>query len=389
VPISESAKNLITKILNLDPARRPTLDEIMAHPFMNNGGTIPKQLPLSTLACPPSASYMRQFQPQGNTLKSTQQPQKMTDNSPMESSKGFTSVNGKDNKAQMTATDKFTSNSVSAKQLNPLEKTTKEATGTINQAMIQTTKDFSKTATQNFKSSANTQFQGFTLTQSGPFTGTQQNRGEIYVKRWVDYSTKYGLGYVLSNGSSGVFFNDSTKIILDPKGSFFQYIERRTNDKSEVTSTYDLTNYPKDLQKKVTLLQHFKGYLEPESADKEKQITSDENPVASLVFVKKWLKTKHAIMFRLTNKIVQVDFTDKTEIILSSEQKVVTYVNKKGERMQYPLSTALESSNLEMAKRLKYTKDILTNMVSTNQPGNPEEGTQKGGDANNPITERA
>ena len=42
------------------------------------------------------------------------------------------------------------------------------------------------------------------------------------------------------------------------------------------------------------------------------------------------MKTKHAIMFRLSNKIVQVDFTDKTEIILSTKSKMVTYVNKKG-----------------------------------------------------------
>lgn len=42
---------------------------------------------------------------------------------------------------------------------------------------------------------------------------------EIWVKKWVDYSGKYGLGYLLSNGSTGVYFNDSTKIILDPKGA--------------------------------------------------------------------------------------------------------------------------------------------------------------------------
>ena len=64
----------------------------------------------------------------------------------------------------------------------------------------------------------------------------------------------------------------------------------------------------------------------------------------------------------------QVDFTDKTEIILSSEQKLVTYLNKKGERSQYPLASALESTNQEMAKRLKYTKDILTNMLNNNHP---------------------
>jgi len=59
VPISEASRNLITKILVLDPSLRPTLDEMSNHPFLNNGGTIPKALPLSTLACPPSASYIK------------------------------------------------------------------------------------------------------------------------------------------------------------------------------------------------------------------------------------------------------------------------------------------------------------------------------------------
>jgi polo-like kinase 1 len=70
------------------------------------------------------------------------------------------------------------------------------------------------------------------------------------------------------------------------------------------------------------------------------------------------------MMFRLSNKIVQVNFTDKTEILLSSESKIVTYVNKKGERSHYPLASALESNNTEMSKRLKYTKEILTHMLN-------------------------
>lgn len=59
VIISVQAKDLITKILNNDPAKRPTLDEILSHEFLNNGGTIPKLLPVSTLACPPSTAYLR------------------------------------------------------------------------------------------------------------------------------------------------------------------------------------------------------------------------------------------------------------------------------------------------------------------------------------------
>ena len=65
VAISDAARDLITRILTGDPKRRPNLDEIMAHEFLNHGGTIPKNLPQSFLACPPSAQYVRQFLPQG------------------------------------------------------------------------------------------------------------------------------------------------------------------------------------------------------------------------------------------------------------------------------------------------------------------------------------
>jgi hypothetical protein len=49
----------------------------------------------------------------------------------------------------------------------------------------------------------------------------------IWVKKWVDYSSKYGLGYLLSNLATGVFFNDATKIVMDPSGKHFYYYERK------------------------------------------------------------------------------------------------------------------------------------------------------------------
>jgi polo-like kinase 1 len=94
------------------------------------------------------------------------------------------------------------------------------------------------------------------------------------------------------------------------------------------------------------------------------------------------MRTKHAIMFRLSNKIVQVNFQDHTEILLNSENRFVTYVNKKGERSTMPLNQALESNNAEMTKRLKYTKDILTHMLNNNQQ-NPSQSKNSGN--GNPI----
>jgi polo-like kinase 1 len=61
--------------------------------------------------------------------------------------------------------------------------------------------------------------------------------------------------------------------------------------------------------------------------------------------------------------------------MLSSETKIVTYVNKKGERSTYPLNSAMESANLEMVKRLKYTKDILTHMLNANALSTQRPGT--------------
>ena len=85
---------------------------------------------------------------------------------------------------------------------------------------------------------------------------------------------------------------------------------------------YSLSSYPPELQKKVTLLQHFRKHLmiDKFSGDEPKE----------LVFVKKWLFTEHAIIFRLSNKVVQVSFLDKSELLLCSDSKIVTNVDKMG-----------------------------------------------------------
>lgn len=43
----------------------------------------------------------------------------------------------------------------------------------------------------------------------------------ITVKKWIDYSSKYGIGYILSNNMIGVYFNDSTKILTNSEEYFF------------------------------------------------------------------------------------------------------------------------------------------------------------------------
>jgi polo-like kinase 1 len=213
-----------------------------------------------------------------------------------------------------------------------------------------------------------------TAPQNKPEEMKTPQQEEVWVKKWVDYSSKYGLGYHLSNASVGVFFNDATKIVLDPNSYHFDYIERRQTDRQDVGKEYNIKDFPATLQKKVTLLQHFRSYLEGSQKPKASEKTAEDvqfskRKITDVVYVKKWMRTRHAIMFRLSNKVVQVNFQDHTEIMLSSETKIVTYVNKRGERTTYPLGSAMDSANLEMVKRLKYTKDILTHMLNQNGAG--------------------
>lgn len=59
-----------------------------------------------------------------------------------------------------------------------------------------------------------------------------------------------------------------------------------------------------------------------------------------LVYVKTWLKTKHAILFRLSNNVVHVEFMDKSKIVISGkEDKKVIFVNKMHEMFMYPLKS--------------------------------------------------
>jgi polo-like kinase 1 len=403
--ISDAAKSLITEILNTDPLKRPSLEAIINSDFFNLGVSIPKLLPTSTLACPPSLSYIRQFMPEAGSNGIVQKPLSSTqrfsgipgsveikDNSVNQNNKIFTERNkmqaggafGSNNLRPDTQqgdtnrplTTNYMSNKAGTLQSNILKDSTKNLTGatTTNDKRGKTSSGVYMTTNGNLNSNI-----------SNTNNTTNLVGAEIWVKKWVDYSSKYGLGYLLSNGFTGVFFNDSSKIILNPQGWSFNYIERRQSDKQEIVSTHSLNDYPKELQKKVTLLQHFRSYLEGDtnSIGAELKATNPitANPIEggdkididpakksfNFVYVKKWMRTKHAIMFRLSNKIVQVCFQDHTEIILSSESRVVTYVNKKGDRLTYPLSNALESNNSEMTKRLKYTKDILTHMLNLNQ----------------------
>ena len=338
--ISKEARNLIKKILVLDPKKRPRLNEILFDDFFNQGVAIPKLMPTSTLAYRPTKEYLNKYIPDKNS----------------------TEANYNEIKSEST------------KELSELVEDGE-------------TNDKSNGDTPQFIDS------------------TFLSKKEVWVVKWVDFSSKYGIGYILNNGLIGVYFNDNSKILFNPKENRFTIDERKISDQQELLYTIGYNEYPDGLKKKIFLFHNFKKLLEEEnkpnkSNEKKRQSmhksgmkekhrsktkgkkenennkdndfnrtvsVSDKFEEIDYIFVKKWLKTKHAIIFRFSNKVIQVCFKDNTQLIIHPLNQTVTYINKAGEKIKYPINKSLNTPNSEMNKRVKYTKEVLAHMVSLNK----------------------
>ncbi|ORC87833.1 protein kinase [Trypanosoma theileri] len=213
----------------------------------------------------------------------------------------------------------------------------------------------------------------------------------VWVTDFADFSAKYGLCYRLSTGHTGVHFNDSTKMVWEPITGRVEYYARvkevvtRSNNNNVVHArdqlqSFHMESFPESLNKKVTLIKYFKSYLSRARSVREgvevvrcspymnhtPSLLSDPHMIEDIVYVKRWLLTPQAMIFRLSNKTIQVCFHDKAEVILSSESRVVTYTDAAGHRVTMSLASVASRSK-EVAARLRYTKDILCELIQNRE----------------------
>ena len=160
--ISEAAKNLITEILVTDPSKRPTLDQILTHDFFNQGTSIPKLLPTSTLACTPSLSYIRQFMPEAGPNGIVTKPLDTFSHQKMQSDRTGVDI-----------------------QKRPMTTTTNNIYGsTVSSNNPNTMRDGDKKMKTDFQLNSNS---------NNTAASTNLKVPDTWVKKWVDYSSKYGL----------------------------------------------------------------------------------------------------------------------------------------------------------------------------------------------------
>jgi polo-like kinase 1 len=207
---------------------------------------------------------------------------------------------------------------------------------------------------------------------------------EAWIVRWIDYSSKYGIGYQLSNGRIGVYFNDATKMVFasGSNSRAVEYLFRHKGDKTDTVNGYllDDETLAGDAKKKTTLIRNFKGYLqtntEKEGCSRGSSCfsvlpeTGDVQSSSSLpLHLKRWMRTKHALVFQLSNKVWQVIFQDRTEVILSAQTHLCHYMSPSSGGpgvAVYPLGSIGEVADEYVAKRLAYSKQVVIHMLGGN-----------------------
>ena len=373
--MSYTAMKLIKRILVKNPSERPSFDEILMDDFFNQGSAIPKLLPSASLATPPSLEYIKRFIPDidKNGISQLHLKEKLEEEMKILKEKENES-NLKENK------EKKIDNKEKVE-----ESSTKEGSNINDKKIV---------IENNSKESPN-------IKKVEDEIKKDKMKGvDIYVVKWVDYSSKYGIGYLLNNNLIGVYFNDCSKLIYNPRTTKISFIERKVTKEKDMMYTFGLNETPKELQKKILIFQQFKKYFEeelnPEKNEKDSKVSpskikkksktmsgkalrgkeekkekkeekkeeKEPEKEGESVFLRKWMKTNQAIIFRLSNKTIQVIFKDHSEIILFED--IVNYKDKNNKVKTYKIEDAVNSSNFEMNKRLKYVQNIFTKIISIN-----------------------
>lgn len=167
VAISDEARDLISWILSAEPDKRPSLEDLKTHKFL--AFDTPETLHPSLLACPPSANMIKSYLPSDFHVSIKAMPKRLQETAP---------AGG-----------------------------TREKLG--------------EHAPMSAKGGKHEMLDDKPVDDDQPI----ETDVPIHAKKWIDYTSKYGLGYILSNGAVGVFFNDATKIILTQDGKSFSYYE--------------------------------------------------------------------------------------------------------------------------------------------------------------------
>lgn len=160
-----------------------------------------------------------------------------------------------------------------------------------------------------------------------------EKNSSIFITKWVDYTNKYGVAYILTDSTCVAMFNDNTSLVVDSVGGQrVEFITQSTVDqpsgrrsqKQEVTYRRFSTSMgvmnqkkktSKGLSSKVTMWKRFGNYMKTNLGtdaewsfvrEAEHSEQTDQDPEGGMVFVTHYARLRRCAMFRFSNGGFQV-----------------------------------------------------------------------------------
>lgn len=324
VVLKEPAKQMIRKMLQLDPVGRPKIHQLLQFEFFND--YTPSSLPQSCLMTAPRFDSVAYNSPRRKPL-----------------------------------TERNMSDSpVIIQEKNPIKKLPDPKQNILPNASGPT-RPMKDELTDHLKSLYNLlsdtlKAKPITVPSNAEEMSDPAAQPVIWVSKWVDYSDKYGFGYQLNDDSSGVMFNDLTRVVMLSNKKNVHYIER---DGSEYYYTEGAT--PQSLEKKMKLLSYFQRYMNEHLMKAGGSIKVQESDqLARLPYVYEWSRTSNSVMMQLTNGTLQFNFMDHTKLILCPLMSAATFIDVDKSFRTYRFSTIEKyGCSTSLSKAMEYSKNKI------------------------------
>ena len=354
IKVDPSAKKLISSLLNLDPSKRPSLDAIVEHDFFKIYHSIPLILPLSTLSCPLSQKYISEFLKNDNVTI-------------VKNNVNNQNINNNDNDFPIFGRNK------------DFEFTNKNEFLIENDTNLNFDQDLKKFAEEdNLKSR-------LMMNDINTYNIPQDKKYFIIrISKYFNYSSKFGFVYFINNTHIGICFNDFSNILKS--------VPLNQNEKSEYLyyekdgqlytplDDIELDNYLKNESTSREIIKKFeifKRIVEKHQKDFD-EIKESKNvfiPVHfnniegnnKVFFIKKFLISKNCVLFRLSNKLIQIFFNDDTEVSFSTETTKFLYINKEGKEINRDIQDAMNGTDKDLTNKIKISKNMLIYFVKTHK----------------------
>lgn len=371
IKIHYLAKRLISSILNLDPSKRPTLDQILDHDYFRVYASVPHVLPLSTLALPPNDEYLTQF-------------------SRKEGLNSVTNLtNSTSNLLQFDSYKKNLNSNTHRKSGSYSDFNNAQIGMNINGQIVRDNRviDEEKNDDEENEENINNFLNELEKGDDAGVNNILYTSSLSKVISFYDYTVKFGYVYIISSEYNfiGICFNDFSSLILnisllmiDNKNKLcYNYFDKDHKnllnfDEIGFENTIKQKTTNKDFAKKCEIFKQIHQKYNNEISNLKPlygNIDTAAYNINKVVFIKDFMKVQQATMFRLSNKLVQISFVDQTEILMSTESADFIFKNKNGEEITDSIFNGICSDNNDIVKRIKFAKSLMIYFVKTYKTG--------------------